>query len=741
MRCDCKCFDHYNKKYFRTNQQTSYQARKGSPTHDVFADLLGEGFSGDQGQVTPVNNVYKCSDDHVVYWEPGLLDAVIGPHHIITCSSDHSCFRLAVYPWIEGKEGKREIASSLLYQTILPRDSCNINVNKVLTMVCMAPSEQLTSKHTSITLDQQLFSSLFCSKPGVNCPIVLVGLQSGLVGYIYVGVLGCNPQNTKLETLYHLEQTVISILPVCLKSSSTKNLSASATPTCNALCILGALGKLVLITHEDTTAIREYHVPGPIVSAAISNNLGTLFYSTVKEVYTVPLQIENNEDSSYSFPLTVSPKTLHIPKVLALTIDEENFLNCLATDGRLLLVAQLSEDIIPACSQGGDEIKKHLEKIHEKASKVKNLREEIRQLDEVIKTLNTVTQVLCEILRNRDSQNEARESGIFFKVGVEYEAQGASLNPRVILRCELVNSTNFPFSPSWSLVIQVNTSEPWFNEECSVQSTVNHSVSLSHASSHHISIYLAETFSYLTPVQVSCYLAFGLNELLPIFLKDTDPALSEGGLSVFVSRTELNILNFLRKQDTCSTVSQGRSYQARLLQNTLRSMNTVGQHDLEPVDSDEFSSFSIQLSGEAVDFIQAHVQELGSRNDTKFTSKPVVSNPGSKQDRSSQEACVLYYILHGSSKHVYCDDLKYQGNYITVRTPNEEVVKLQVVSQTGTTQDIKGLEVRIHTSSQELGCSLHSSLLEVFKVGLSIFFRRFQCAYWLYRQHIIVAKK
>ena len=684
---------------------------------------MGEHSAGDQEQVTPFNKVQKCSDDHVVYWESGLQDAVISPHHIITCSSNDSNIRLAAYPWIEGKRGeKREVASSFLYQTLLPRDACNNN--KVLTMLCVTPSEQLASNCVSSTLDQQLFSSLFCSKSGINCPIVLVGFKSGLVGYIFVGIVGCNPQNTKLETLYHLEQPVLSTLPVCLASQSAKNVNPNASPTCNALCILGTLGKMVLITHDsaktlrDNIVIRECHVPGPVACTAISNSLNTLFYSTVKDVYAVPLQI-NEESSSLLFPFTVSPKTLHIPKVLALTMDEQNSLNCLTTDGRMLLLPQSSENILPPSSQSGDEIKKRLEEIQEKASQVKNLLDEIRQLDEVIKALNTVTQVLCQILRTRESQNEAspRESGIFFKVGVDYEAQGTSFNPRVILRCELINSTKFPFSPNWSLVVQVSTSEPWFNEECSVQATVNHSVSLSPASSHHVSIPMKETFSYLTPVQVSCFVCIGLNELLPIFLKESEPAFSEEGFSVLVSRTELNILNFLRKHDTCSTVCREHRHPSRLLQNTLRSINTSELP--EPVHSVGFSSFSIQLSGEAVNFIQ----EVVSRNDTKFSSKSILPNP--KPNRSSQEACVLGFILDGSSRHLYCDELKYLENYVVARTPNEEVVKFQVVGQTGTSQDIKGLEVHVHTSSQELGCSLHSSLLKVFEVGQNILLWRF----------------
>ena len=730
---------------FRTNQQTSSHTTKSGPNHEIFAALLGDQphSSADQthSAVTPFSNVYKCSDDDVIYWEPSLQNVVIGPHHIITYSSTESEARLTVYPWMEQNDAEKlEIAPNVLYQTSLPRDVCNYSTvcnNDVTKLSYISSSGQISSKFVN-TLNQALFNSLFHSQSWPNCPIALAGFQSGLVGYIHVGVKNQNQGNPSLKTLYHLEQPVLSIFSVCLKPLSPMNAQVEySTSTGDTFCVLGTLGKLVLITQDnsngqsDGTVIREYHVPGSIVCAAVTSNLSTLFYSTLKEVYAVQFRettTENKGTSEVSLPSSLSPRILNIPKILALSTDETSSLICLKTDGRVLLISQpLDEKISQSSLQRGDQIKKHLEEIHEKASEVKNLRDEIRQLDEVIKQLNIVTQLLCEILRNRESPNEIFvESGIFFKVDVHYEEQGVSLYPRVILRCDLVNSTKFSFSSHWSLVVQVRVSQPWFNEECSVQATMNHSVSLSPASSHHISIPLEETFSYLNSLQVSCYVCFGLRQLLPVFLKDSEPALSEEGFSVLVSSTELNILNFLRKQETNSSVIyQHRRirHPAYLLQSTLRSVGVGPNKVSQPIQekSSEFSTFSIRLSKEAVGFIDSRIQEMNK--DGNETSKAnMKSNPGNSKDSPSiQEASVLHYLLYGSTRHIHGNGIDYSNGHVVARTPNEEVVKFQVVSQAGTTQGIEGLEVRVHTSSQALACSVHSSLLKVLKVSLNNF--------------------
>ena len=719
----------------QTNQPTSSQAAKSGPNHEIFAELLGDQphSSADQTHPhAPFSNVYKCSDDDVIYWEPSLKDVVIGPHHIITCCSTESEVRLTVYPWMMEQDDaeKRQIPPNFLYQTLLPRDVCNYSNNDVTKLSYLSSSGQISSKCAN-TLNQVLCNSLFNGQSGPNCPIALVGLRSGLVGYIHVGVKNRNPGKSNLETLYHLEQPVLSMFSVCLKPPSPMNAQVDG----DTLCVLGTLGKLVLITQDnssgqpDSTVIQEYHVPGPIVCAAVTSNLSTFFYSTLKEVYAVQFRetkIENKSTSEVSLPSSLSPRILNIPKIEALSTDETSSLICLKTDGRVLLVSQpLDEEISRSSLQGGDLIKKHLEEIHEKASEVKNLRDEIRQLDEVIKQLNIATRVLCEILRSRESPNDIFvESGIFFKVGVDYEEQGANLYPRVILRCDLVNSTKFSFSSHWSLVVQLCISQPWFNEECSIQATINHSVSLSPASSHHISIPLEETFSYLNSLQVSCYVCCGLEHLLPVFLKDSEPALSEEGFSVLVSSTELNILNFLRKQETNSSVIyQHRQirHPAYFLQSTFKSVsvapNKVSRRVQET--SSEFSTFSIRLSKEAVGFIESRMKEMNKDGNETFPKTNVNPNPRDSKDcLSTQEACVLHYLLRGSTRHLDGNGINYCNGHVVARTPNEEVVKFQVVSQAGTTQGIEGLEVRVHTSSQALACSVHSSLLKVLKPAI-----------------------
>jgi hypothetical protein len=103
------------------------------------------------------------------------------------------------------------------------------------------------------------------------------------------------------------------------------------------------------------------------------------------------------------------------------------------------------------------------------------------------------------------------------------------------------------------------------------------------------------------------------------------------------------------------------------------------------------------------------MNENGNETDTK---------PNPKNSKASQQLSVLRFLLHGSRRHLHHDDVECSSGHMVARTPNEEVVKFQVVNQEGTMQDIEGLEVRVHTSSQALACSVHSSLLKVLKVGV-----------------------
>ena len=64
------------------------------------------------------------------------------------------------------------------------------------------------------------------------------------------------------------------------------------------------------------------------------------------------------------------------------------------------------------------------------------------------------------------------------------------------------------------------------------------------------------------------------------------------------------------------------------------------------------------------------------------------------------------------------DNAVTRGNYIRTRVPNEEEVKLQVLrsSQAPACALGDGLEVRIHTSSEALKCSVHSAVLGMLEV-------------------------
>ena len=684
-------------------------------------------------------NVYKCPDDSLVHWESGLLDVTMDLHHVITCSSDNGNVKLTVYPWIKHNVTKRGIASNFIHQTLLSSDACNQTKKNVTTLLCVSSSKLPSSLNTNCTLDIHLFSKLFShNQSDCTIPVAVIGLQSGLVGYIAVGL-----KNSNLETLYHLEQPVVAIFTVCLKPSLQKGSVHPATAqTGDSLMILGSLGELVLITHEDSNGlpdgvlIREYYVPGPIVCTAVNWNLSALFYSTSKKIYAVNLKLEietrgnkdNKNSASSSLPSSLSPVALNIPGVLALTLDKENSLICLKAEGWVLLVSKpLAKVKSTFSSPSGDQIKKHLGEIQEKADQVNKLFSEIHQLDDTIKELNKVTHILHEILRNR--KTTFRETGISFTVDVDYESQGTNLNPNVILRCYLRNSTKFHFSSNWSLVVQVRTAQPWCNNNCSICATTNHSVSLSQDAVHHISIPMEDSFTFLNPIQVSCYVCFGLNDLFQTFIQDSEPSLAEEGFSVLVSQIQLDILHFLRKQLTPPVTHQQHRYPTHLLQNTLKDLNSTWKPNEVPDDcckqTSEFSSFSIRLSKDAVHFIEKQVFHLNSsETTTESCDKPNQgeSNIKPEADVISKESCLQRFILHSSRRHIHSNDMNYPEGYMVVRTPNEEVIKFQVIKldQADSPQCMEGLELYVYASSHELGCSVHSALMKIFEVSLCI---------------------
>lgn len=718
-----------SKCFCRAKEQARHCDNKGSPNCDIFAELLGENShsSDSHKQSGPsLSNDHNCSEDHVIHWEPGLQNVAMSTDHILTCSGTAADIRLTIYPWIQQNDfGKREVASTFSHQILMP---CNYSREGVTSLLYVLPT---LSCYAIAGLDQQFFSLLFGRQLGNTCPAIIVGFHSGLVGYIQVGA-----SNPKLETLYHLEQPVLFITPLTLNPPSPKGVNLDSASVGDALCMVGTLGKLVLISYNHLKSFsnqiltQEYHIPGPVVCMAVNNGLDTLFYSTLKDIYALEFKTNSKDRNASDIPLptSLSPKSLDIPKVLALTVDNEGSLILYKKDGRVMIVAQpLVERMSRANLSDGDVIKKHLEEIHEKTSQVKCLREEIRQLDELIKHLNRVTQVMCKIMRNREpqSQTNSQESVINFNVRVDYEDQGTSSNPRVILRCQLTNATMFPFSSSWSFVVQAHTSQPWCNEDCSVEATKSHSACLSPATSHHISIAMEDTCSYLTPIQVSCFVCFHVDNVLPVFLKDREPSLREEGFSVLVSKKTLNILNFLRKQETCPTLIHSPRNPIHLVQSILQDSSVTFvpevSDEVHLEKSREFSTLSIQLSKEAVDFIGTNVQEILRSKNTTFEEKSKPNHEGSKPSFVSKEECLLHFILDGSGRYLHSSDMKYCGGQIVTRTPNEDVVKFQVMDCVPKTQGFEGCEVRVHSSSKSVSSAVQSSLLALFKVGLDCF--------------------
>ena len=736
------------------------------PNVEIFAELLGKADVPEEkilpvdssGIVTSSSSVMHCSHEDVIHWEPGLCDVAIGPGHVITCSGTDET-RISVYPRTDScrdvSDDRLRMSSDPLHRSVLPVDVM-VNDDKdnrkdVTVLLYVEPGDDVSSECGSTAIDRRLFGALFRTQLRCNLPVVLLGRESGLVGYIPMGITS-RDRSVPLEVLYHLEQPVVSIFGACVRQKDSKAEDSDSRNILNSLVLVGGLGKLVFITLQDSNPVgvtnvqfREYHLPSPVVCSAVNRNGDVLFYSTLKKIYAVVLsytQKSKNLERSHNpfqlpqrlLPSSLSPISFPVPKVSALAVGQStlmktaDYLLCIKTDGRVLLVekplaaesgialARSTNDGVQGSS--GEKIKQYLADIQEKTNCVNRITLEIRELDDVIRQLNIVTRVLCEILREhktdhassaKDFQESCSEPpGITFLVHVDYERQGGLSNPRVILRCDLENSTKLTLSRGWSMVVQVRTSQPWFNENCVAPQIVNHSVSLDSSSSHHISIHLEPSLSYLSPIEVSCYICFDMKEILPTLIKDSDRALTEEGFAVLVQRSELSILSFLRSVDAVSSGGHENSTnQIHLFQQTLKSLNTPLPSSASPSDqtskNPESSSLSVHVSRDASEFIQKTIMEHGMADN--------LDGPISK------ELSVLYFLLFDSRKHLRFDNAAITGNYVLARTPNDEEVKFQVVhSVQGSSAIVHGLEVRVHTSSEALRCSIHSSLLMVLEV-------------------------
>ena len=729
---------------------------------EIFAELLGNTDVSEEHVTSPSPNIVQCSEDCVIHWEPGLRDVVVGADHVITCCTKDDAVRISVYPrsdsFRDGSDDRLRISSNPLYRTALTTDisknGCTAENQTVL--LYLKPSDVTSSGCASGTIDQQVFHEMFRTEVRSNVHMALLGTDSGMVGYIPVAA-GIHDAHVAPEVLYHLGQPVAAMSTVCLSNNDSKK------SVRNTLILVGSLGKFVLVTLQDRrqpgargVQFREYHIPGPVVSSTVNASGDVFFYTTLKQVYAVPLRYTEgseergggveNSSSSGRLPLSLSPILFPLPKVSFVAVEQScaeetktESLLCVKTDGRVLLVEQPLEQLekigfrshVTAQVSSGERIRRCLADIQESSDCVSHLREDIQELDNVIKQLNIATHAACEILRNpgqtRASRCSSRISetcdenpGISFSVQVDYEAQGGRSEQRVILRCDLVNSTKFPLSRGWSMVVQVHTRYPWCNENHEAPQVASHSVSLDSSFAYRISIPLeANSLIYLSPIEVSCFICFDLKEILPAGLKASHPALAAEGFAVLVRNSKLSVLNFLRNVDstvsTTTFVSENYHHpspnEIQVLQQTLRNLNTSPQISTPSLQASkkpglsttpELCTASIHLSKEAVEFIHRRVQ------------KSIVA-ANFDEPRSIS---VLYFLLFDSRKHLRFDNAVTRGNYIRTRVPNEEEVKLQVLrsSQAPSCALGDGLEVRIHTSSEALKCSVHSAVLGMLEV-------------------------
>ena len=251
------------------------------------------------------------------------------------------------------------------------------------------------------------------------------------------------------------------------------------------------------------------------------------------------------------------------------------------------------------------------------------------------------------------------------------------------------------------MVVQVQTREHWCNKDHEVSHITNHSIPLGSSSSHHVSVPLESSLSYLLPINVLCYVNFQLKEILQPKLMECYSDLKQQGFAVLVKNIELNILNFLRMVDKeTASISANHASQVEIFHLTLRNLNGLPHNSAaSPRTSsktNENTVLSIHVSHEAVNFIQKIIQQ---------------NSPGTfLGQNNSKEQYVIKFLLKSTPSW---NDIAVHGNYIILRTPHENQVKFQVVQLPDSSG---GVVINVYVSSEALRCSIHAALLHHLKV-------------------------
>ena len=647
-------------------------------------------------------------------------------------------------------------------------------------LCCVQPSSSASCSLLCSVIERPLFHKLFNLEASLlDSPVVIFGGEDGQILFWPVNSFALtsrNPENLggkqsfAPQLLYHLEQRVSAIYTAnihCQRDSSGASSAEHKESTghcCNALVFVGDCDKIVIASEKKPQKGNEagainfssHTILGPVLCSCLSSRGDTLVHSTGKEIFVTRLSLNDAMDVTSSTPLLSSSVltlfttlSMQIPNICTVCcVDKKRKTTGTVTQAYALnMSGRLLQFVLPDLRDGeshiysnvspqiaGEKVKSYLIEIETRSAGLAKVNAAIEKEDRILRELNMVIHTVCQLsedaavsgIETTPQQSMSPISCTFTPSALSYDSSG---NSSMSLHCKVVNQGSLVFSPSWSLLVQVQGQEPWCCQATADSHTIGHSMPLKKfnpGSLVEMDIPLSKSFSSSFHIVAAMHLYCNLNSLLASLRMDPNSGnffkKPVEDVLIPISRRVFDVLHFVRPHQMGSHVSVNNPLpgsKEELLQTlekldseiqfTINKAGISGQGGAENAEkSSQFGSYSASflVSQDAVSFMKNAVQNSFAENSTQETVEPL-----------TPQATVLYFILMDSSITRQQIDSKYPG--IDLLTVNGSQASIHVKPATGfeTLADGLPLEVSLYCPSIPLLCRMHEAVLARFQVS------------------------
>ncbi|XP_061471717.1 Fanconi anemia core complex-associated protein 100 [Rhineura floridana] len=405
------------------------------------------------------------------------------------------CMNLHKLPGPEDGENLPHQPISHVNITTSTNNDGDMSLAHFLPVLCCATSPSTTNHKESLrhsggfVLEEPLFSLLFgIDAAMLDSPMILCGFPDGQLCSVPLKAVSSldnhSREDSPVKILHHLEEPVVFIgaLRTERRSPDAEELPAYGDLGCDCVVALGHYGKMVAIKAAQgeevkVPELREYYLQGPVLCAACSGG-SRMYYSTHSDIYAVDLdsntlEAEKVEDSAGTLPSALSPASLSICSVVALSLSSresegESELLALSAKGRLMTCGLCSPDDTQPFKmnpdKAGQRIKELLSGIGHVSERVSSLKKAVDQKNRALTCLNQVMNVSAALLSSQNGQKP-----ITCTIAAHWSH--LLVQDTLTVSCILENSSECSLERGWTFCVQLFASSCDFEEDSSDSAT------------------------------------------------------------------------------------------------------------------------------------------------------------------------------------------------------------------------------------------------------------------------------